>query len=127
MTAVSDDEEVRERQREGIRARIAFYGSTPGYGVVFDASGWPGVGEELHRLQRNGDLEGMKRTISDGLLDAIAVTSTWADLPEKLVARFAHQADEIVCYSVVEQWGDDSDSLEHWQDVNRRFKDLAYR
>ena len=127
MTAVSDDQEIRARQRESIRARIAFYGSTPGYGVVFDASGWSGVGEELHRLQRAGDLEAMKEAITDELLDAIAITSTWAELPEKLVKRFAGRADEIVCYSVVEHWRDEADSLERWQDVNRRFNDLVRR
>jgi probable F420-dependent oxidoreductase len=125
MTAVSDDGDIRSRQRESIRARIAFYGSTPGYGVVFDASGWPGVGEELHRLQRAGDLEAMKGAITDELLDAVAVTSTWADLPEKLVKRFAGRADEIVCYSVVEHWRDEADSLERWQDVNLCFNDLV--
>jgi probable F420-dependent oxidoreductase len=125
MTAVSDDAGIRARQRESIRARIAFYGSTPGYGVVFDASGWPGVGEQLHRLQRAGDLEAMKGAITDELLDAIAVTSTWNELPEKLVKRFAGRADEIVCYSVVEQWRDETDSLERWQTVNRRFNDLV--
>jgi hypothetical protein len=83
------------------------------------------VGEELHRLQRAGDLEAMKGAITDELLDAVAVTSTWADLPEKLVKRFAGRADEIVCYSVVEHWRDEADSLERWQDVNLRFNDLV--
>jgi hypothetical protein len=125
MTAVSDDEGVRARQRQSIRTRIAFYGSTPGYGVVFDASGWPGVGEELHRLQRAGDLEAMSRAITDEMIDAIAITSTWADLPARLVERFAGRADEIVCYSVVEHWSDEADSLGHWQDINRRFRETS--
>ena len=70
-------------------------------------------------------LEAMKEAITDELLDAIAITSTWAELPEKLVKRFAGRADEIVCYSVVEHWRDEADSLERWQDVNRRFNDLV--
>jgi alkanesulfonate monooxygenase SsuD/methylene tetrahydromethanopterin reductase-like flavin-dependent oxidoreductase (luciferase family) len=125
MTAVSDNEEVRARQRESIRTRIAFYGSTPGYGVVFDASGWPGVGEELHRLQRAGDLEAMSRTVTDEIVDAIAISSTWADLPSRLAERFTGRADEVVCYSVVEQWRDDPDSLGRWQDINRRFSEIS--
>jgi probable F420-dependent oxidoreductase len=125
MTAVSDNETVRARQRENIRTRIAFYGSTPGYGIVFDTSGWPGVGEELHRLQRAGDLEAMSGVITDEIIDAIAITSTWADLPARLTGRFADRADEIVCYSVVEQWRDEPDSLEQWQDINRRFREIS--
>jgi probable F420-dependent oxidoreductase len=122
MTAVSDDDEVREKQRASIRARLAFYGSTPGYGVVFDESGWPGVGEQLNRLQREGKLDEMKRTITDEMVDAFAITSTWDELPARLLDRFGNLADDIVCYSVIEQWDDDPDSLSRWQDVNRRLR-----
>jgi alkanesulfonate monooxygenase SsuD/methylene tetrahydromethanopterin reductase-like flavin-dependent oxidoreductase (luciferase family) len=107
MTAVSDNDEIRQRQRDGIRARLAFYGSTPGYGVVFDSSGWPGVGEQLNALQRQGDTEAMAATITDEMLDALAITSTWDDLPAKLLDRFGDRADDIVCYSVLEHWADD--------------------
>jgi probable F420-dependent oxidoreductase len=125
MTAVSDDDQVRDRQRNSIRARLAFYGSTPGYGVVFDESGWPGVGERLNSLQREGRLAEMQQAITDEMVDAFAVTSTWDELPAKLLERFAGRADDIVCYSVIEQWDDDPDSLGRWQDVNRRFRLLA--
>jgi probable F420-dependent oxidoreductase len=125
MTAVSDDDQVRDRQRSSIRARLAFYGSTPGYGVVFDESGWPGVGERLNSLQRERRLEEMHQAITDEMVDAFAVTSTWDELPGKLLERFAGLADDIVCYSVVEQWDDDPDSLGRWQDVNRRFRLMA--
>jgi probable F420-dependent oxidoreductase len=124
MTAVSDNDETRERQRGAIRARLAFYGSTPGYGVVFDASGWPGVGERLNALQRQGDQDAMKATITDEMLDTLAITSTWDELPVRLVERFGDRADEIVCYSVLEQWDDEPDALGRWQDVNRRFAEL---
>jgi probable F420-dependent oxidoreductase len=124
MTAVSDDEDVRARQRERIRARLAFYGSTPGYGVVFDASGWPGVGERLNAGQRQGDLGALAAIVTDEMVDAMAVTSTWDDLPRQLLDRYGDRADEIVCYSVVEQWADDPDPLGRWQDVNRRFRAL---
>jgi probable F420-dependent oxidoreductase len=126
MTAVSDDEEVRQRQRDSIRARLAFYGSTPGYGVVFDTSGWPGAGERLNALQRQGDLRAMKDTITDEMVDAFAVTSTWDELPAKLLDRYADRADDVVCYSVLEHWNDQPDSLERWQDVNRRFAKLSH-
>jgi hypothetical protein len=124
MPAVSDDDAVRERQRESIRARIGFYGSTPGYGVVFDASGWPGVGERLNSLQRQGDLAAMRDAVTDDIVDAMAITSTWDELPARLLERFGDRADEIVCYSVNELWGDHPDAFERWQDVTRRFREL---
>ena len=71
MTAVSDNEEVRQQQRDSIRGRPAFYGSTPGYGVVFDASGWPGTGERLNALQRQGDVQAMKDTITDEMVEHV--------------------------------------------------------
>jgi probable F420-dependent oxidoreductase len=127
MTAVSDDEQVLERQRDGLRARLAFYGSTPGYGVVFDTSGWPGVGERLNGLQRQGEFAAMTAIITDEMLDALAVTSTWDELPGKLLDRFGDRADDIVCYSVLDNWDDDPASLERWQDVTRRVGELAVR
>lgn len=121
MTAVSDDEGTLRRQREAIRARLAFYGSTPGYGVVFDESGWPGVGEELSQLQRRGDFGAMTALVSDEMVDAMSVTATWEDLPARLADRYRGRADEVVCYSALEHWADDPESMRRWQDVNRRF------
>ncbi len=125
MVAVSDDDAVRDRQREGIRARLAFYGSTPGYGVIFDSLGWPGVGERLNALQRAGSLDQMLKTVTDEMLDELAVTSTWEDLPRRLVSRFGDTADDVVCYSVFDHWDDEPDALARWQDVNRHFRELA--
>jgi probable F420-dependent oxidoreductase len=125
MTAVSDSEEVRRRQRDAIRMRLAFYGSTPGYGVVFDSSGWPGVGERLHGLQREGAFDEMAKTITDEMVDAFAVTSTWDDLPVRLAERFDAVAADVVCYSVLEFWDEDPDAADRWLDVNRRFRSLT--
>lgn len=125
MTAVSDDEATLARQRDGIRARLSFYGSTPGYGVIFDASGFPGVGEQLNALQRQGDYAAMAAAITDEMLDAFAVTATWDDLPAALLDRFDDRADDIVCYSALEQWRDEEDPLGRWQDVHRRFAAMA--
>ena len=125
MTAVSDNEQVLERQRRSIKARLAFYGSTPGYGVVFDASGWQGMGEELNRLQRERKPDQMLAVITDDIVDAFAITSTWDELPARLVDRYGDIAADVVCYSAIEHWNDDADPLGRWQDVNRRFRGLA--
>ncbi len=125
MTAVSDDEEDLFRQREELRARIAFYGSTPGYGVVFDVSGWEGVGERLNVLQRAGDFAAMSATITDEMLDACAVTATWDDLPAALLARYGGKGARLVCYSTLSQWDRDPASRERWKDVTTRFHALA--
>jgi probable F420-dependent oxidoreductase len=121
MTAVSDDEADLERQREQIRERLAFYGSTPGYGVVFEASGFPGTGERLVTLQRSGDLKTMVATITDEMIDAFSLTAGWDDLATKLAERYGQRADRIVCYSASSQWADDPDSRERWTAVVAEF------
>ncbi len=124
VTAVADDEESLHQQREKLRQRLAFYGS-PGYGVVFDASGWPGTAERLNELLRAGELPQMARTITDEMLDAMTVSATWSDLPKALAAKYRGRATRIVCYSTLEQWADDESSVERWQDVIREFKQVA--
>ncbi len=125
MTAVSDDEEDLLRQRNELRHRIAFYGSTPGYGVVFDVSGWPGLGEELNGLQRQRDLAAMASLITDEILDACAITATWADLPQQLLDRYGSRAARLVCYSTLSQWERDPSARERWKDVADRLHVLA--
>lgn len=125
MTAVSDDEADLERQREQIRERLAFYGSTPGYGIVFDASGWPGTGERLVELQRAGERDTMVTTITDEMVDAFALTARWDDLARALVERYDGRADRIVCYSASSQWADDPSSRERWSAVAATFASLA--
>ena len=81
MTAVADDEPTLLGRREQMRRRVGFYGATPGYEVVFEATGFPGLGEELRAAMRSGRTDAMAALITDDLLDAVTVTATWADLP----------------------------------------------
>ena len=67
----------------------------------------------------------MTQLVTDDMVDAVAITSTWDDLPQKLMDRYAHRADDVVCYSALEHWNDEPDAVGRWQDVNRRFEALA--
>ena len=122
MTAVGDDEESIARQREQLRHRLAFYGSTPGYGVVFDASGWPGLGERLGQALRERDTQKMARLVTDEVLDAMTVTAAWSGLAEALAGKYQGRASAIVCYSALEQWAVDPASADRWQDVIAEFR-----
>jgi probable F420-dependent oxidoreductase len=122
MTAVGDDEESIAQQREQLRDRLAFYGSTPGYGVVFDASGWPGTGERLNQALRERDTAGMAALITDEMLDAMTVTATWSGLAKALADKYQGKASALVCYSTLGQWATDPASAERWQDVIAEFK-----
>jgi probable F420-dependent oxidoreductase len=125
MTAVGDDEDDRTRQREQLRQRLAFYGSTPGYGVVFEASGWPGIGERLVQLQRAKDLAALSATITDDMIDAFAVTATWDELPRVLAERYAGRIQRLVCYSAVSQWSQAPESRMRWATAAHKFQELV--
>jgi probable F420-dependent oxidoreductase len=119
MTIVGDTGEEQSAQREEVRMRIAFYGSTPGYEVVFDTHGWDGVGEQLHRLQRAGDFAGMAATVTDEMVDAFAVTASWDGLAQALDNRYRGVAHHVICYSASPQWASQRATLERWSDVAR--------
>jgi probable F420-dependent oxidoreductase len=125
MTVVGDDEEDRARQRQQLRQRLAFYGSTPGYGVVFDASGWPGIGDRLVQLQRAKDLSALAATITDEMIDVLAVTASWDELPGVLAERYAGRVQRVVCYSAVSQWNQEPEARERWAVAARRFQELV--
>jgi probable F420-dependent oxidoreductase len=119
MTIVGDREEELSAQREEVRMRIAFYGSTPGYEVIFDTHGWDGVGPRLNQLQRAGDFGGMAATVTDEMVDAFAVTAPWDGLGRALIDRYGGVASHVICYSASSQWGSDPLTLERWSDVAR--------
>ena len=50
----------------------------------------------------------MAKVVTDEMVDALAITSTWEELPQQLLDRYGDRADEIVCYSALEYWNDDA-------------------
>jgi probable F420-dependent oxidoreductase len=64
---------TNEREREGMRPRLAFYGSTPAYKIVLDAHGWGDLQPELNRLSKSGDWAAMAALITDEMVDTFCV------------------------------------------------------
>ena len=104
-----------DRQRDAVRLQIAFYGTTPSYGRVFEVHGRDGLGSRLGSLLRAGDLQGMAAAIDDELLDAFAVTASWDGLADALISRFRGLADRIFPYQT--SGLDDPDVAARWRDV----------
>jgi probable F420-dependent oxidoreductase len=119
LTIVGDTEAERERWRRRARTQLAFYGSTRTYRGVFELHGWDGVSERLHELQRQGDVQAMAATVTDEMLDAFAVTATWDELADRLVARYAGLADRLIMYFSGSGWREDRLSIDRWADVAR--------
>jgi probable F420-dependent oxidoreductase len=75
------------------RSQIAFYASTPAYRPVLDHHGWGELGEELHRLSRQGEWATMASLVSDDVLDAFTVIG---DTPEAVGAAILRRYGGIV-------------------------------
>jgi probable F420-dependent oxidoreductase len=113
FTIVGDPGPELDRQRDAIRLQIAFYGTTPSYGRVFEVHGRPEMTARLGGLLRAGDRAQLAAAIDDDLLDAFAVTASWDGLAGALVSRFDGLADRIFPYAapglsdpaVAERWG----------------------
>jgi probable F420-dependent oxidoreductase len=96
ITGRTDEE--REAARRQVRQRIAFYGSTPGYDIIFDAHGWADVCEDLHRLSREDEWGKMTELITDEMLETFAVDAPWDELDEAVEDRYDH-VDRVVLYT----------------------------
>jgi probable F420-dependent oxidoreductase len=124
LTIVGDTDEEQEVWRQAARFQLAFYGSTRTYRGVFEQHGWDGTSERLHELQKAGDLEAMAATITDEMLDAYAVTSTWDGLADALTARYegVDQPVRVICYFVGTGWREDPSTLDRWRPVTAAFR-----
>jgi probable F420-dependent oxidoreductase len=124
MTIPTDDEREWTRVREEVRMRLAFYGSTPGYGGVFEQHGWHGTAERLRELRRAGDPRRMAAAVTDEMVDAFAVSAPWDGLADALADRYRGRADRVICYSAVPQWRDPA-AVDRWAAVAARARMLA--
>lgn len=82
----------------GVRALLAFYGSTPAYRPVLDAEGWGDLQPQLNALSKTGDLAAMVALVTDEMLETLAVRGTPADCAAELDRRFGDLTDRVCCY-----------------------------
>jgi probable F420-dependent oxidoreductase len=87
----SDDDPALDR----MRATIAFYGSTPAYRPVLEHHGQGALGEELHRLSRQGDWATMPTLVEDDVLHEFAVIGDAATVALEIAARYGGIVDRI--------------------------------
>ncbi|HET8575575.1 MAG TPA: TIGR03617 family F420-dependent LLM class oxidoreductase [Methylomirabilota bacterium] len=71
-----------------VRARVAFYASTPGYRAAFEALGLGDLAAELALLSKAQRWEEMPARISDEVLHTYAVVGTYDEIGQKLAERY---------------------------------------
>lgn len=89
------DEAALVKEREGIRYRVAFYGSTRSYHPVLAIHGWEDLGMKLHEMSKKGQWKEMAAEVPDEVLETFAVVATYDDLVKKLDDRFGGITDSI--------------------------------
>ena len=117
FTIVGDSAAERAPQLESVRRQLSFYGSTRTYRPVFEIHGWGDTSEQLHRLMARGDTDAMAAAITDEMLDAYAVTATWDELPDALLARYRGLATRVFSYGPAKEWIGDPELERRWQAV----------
>jgi probable F420-dependent oxidoreductase len=122
FAAPGETSEERERWRQVVRGQVAFYGSTPNYGFIFEQLGRPDVTPRLRSLMRDGDAAGMAAVIDDELLEHFCVSGTFAEVADGLLARYAGVAERLVLYSAGSAWREGQ--LGRWGELAR---DVAAR
>jgi probable F420-dependent oxidoreductase len=103
--------------REMARMQVAFYGSTPNYGFIFEQLGRDGTTERIRERQKAGDLAGMAAVIDDDLLDHFCISGDWADVADRLVERYEGTATRVVSYFAGMAWARDERSLGPWGEL----------
>jgi len=124
FTAPGDTSDEQEQWRARVRAQVAFYGSTPNYGFIFEQLGREGTTDRIRERMRAGDLDGMAAVIDDELLEHFCVSGTFADVADGLVARYGGLANRLVLYSAGTAWQQDRARFGAWGEMAR---DVAAR
>ncbi len=80
---------------EEARARISFYASTRSYLPVMEIHGWGDVAKRLFELSVRGAWSEMPSLITDEMLDTFAVVGTYAELADRVRARYQGWASQV--------------------------------
>lgn len=116
VTGLTDEE--MHTARDGVKAQIAFYASTPAYRPVLELHGWGDLQSDLNALARADRWSEMGELISDDVLDAFAIVAPPAEIADALQARFGDLITRISLYLPYDR---DPSS---WQPVVRRIAQL---
>jgi probable F420-dependent oxidoreductase len=82
----------------GVRALLAFYGSTPTYRPLMELEGHLDLHLELNRLAKDGRWADMAARIDDGVLEVFAVRARPDEVAKAIAARYGDVADRVNLY-----------------------------
>jgi probable F420-dependent oxidoreductase len=102
IVGMSNDPATVAQARDGVRALLGFYGSTPAYRRVLEAEGWGELQSELAGLVRRGDWGALASHVPDSLVDDLAIVGTPGQCAERIRAKVGDVADRIALFTPVQ-------------------------
>ena len=99
MIVTGTNEEEMKTAVQGVKAQLAFYGSTPAYKPVLALHGWGDLHSELNTLSKRGEWVAMAGLISDDIVDAFAIVGPPEEIPAKLLGRYGDMVTRISFYA----------------------------
>ena len=88
FTITGENEAELAEARALIRRHIGFYAATRTYFSVLEHHGWLDTGNEMVRLSQEGRWDDLEGLVSDEMLDQLAISATFDDLPAAIAARY---------------------------------------
>jgi probable F420-dependent oxidoreductase len=82
--------------REQVRQRVAFYGSTRAYKSVLEHHGWADKGKPLHELSRDHAWAEMAELVPDEMLYDYAVEAPLDEIEDAVADEYGDVADRVV-------------------------------
>lgn len=95
LICTAPDRATLEKRIVDVRARVAFYCSTPAYRAAFELHGLGNLADELAVLSKAQRWEEMPGRISDEVLHTYATVGTYDEIGGKLVQRFGGIVSDI--------------------------------
>jgi len=108
-----------EKAKQSVKQQISFYASTRTYKGVLDAHGWGDACYRLNEKAAKGQWADMAAEITDDMLEELAVVGTYAEIAQKLAARYKGVLDRVVIGLGSPERQDAGRSREFVQEIRR--------
>lgn len=97
---------------ETVRARVAFYLSTPSYRRTFELHDWGDIAEQAARLSKAQNWDALPALVDDEMLHTVATLGTHETIAKQLRERYSTRVDRIE-FSMPVTTPDDADVYRH--------------
>ena len=118
LVGTASDASRLEAVAETVRARVAFYLSTPTYRRTFALHGWLDIAEQASELSRAQRWDELPRLVSDEMLHTVATIATHDEIAGALIAKYGARVDRIE-FSMPVNGAADEDNL---REILRRLR-----